>query len=147
VREAAAAGLVDVERGMIARKGWSPRLTDQQVKLRDTLLQTLERAGQEPPSVAELASAHGDDVVPLMRLLEQDGRVVQVEPDRWFARSAVDDLVGRLRLGMTVGREFTPAELREILGFSRKFLIPFLEFCDRHHITERRSSGRVLLGP
>ena len=147
VREAVAAGLVEVERGMIARKGWSPRLTEQQVKLRDALVQTLERAGQEPPSVTELVSVHGDDVVPLMRLLERDGRVVQVELDRWFARSAVDGLVGRLREGMTDGREFTPADLRDILGFSRKFLIPFLEFCDRHHITERRSSGRVLLGP
>jgi hypothetical protein len=48
---------------------------------------------------------------------------------------------------MPPGEEHTPAELREILGFSRKFLIPFLEYCDRLHITERRSSGRVLLGP
>lgn len=132
---------------MISRKGWSPRLTDRQAKLRETLIETMERTGREPPSVTELVTVHGDDVVPLMRLLERDGRVVQVEPDRWFARPAVDELVGRLREGMTAGREFTPADLRDILGFSRKFLIPFLEFCDRHHITERRSSGRVLLGP
>jgi selenocysteine-specific elongation factor len=147
VRDAVAAGLVAVERGMIARKGWSPRLTDEQVTLRDTLMRTLERAGQEPPSAAELALVHGEDVVPLLRLLESDGHVVQVEPDRWFARSVVDELIGRLRKGMTAGREFTPADLRDILGFSRKFLIPFLEFCDRRHVTERRSSGRVLLGP
>jgi selenocysteine-specific elongation factor len=147
VREAVAAGLVEVARGMIARTGWSPRLTDQQVELRETLMETLERAGREPPSVSELVAIHGEDVVPLMKLLERDGRVVQVEADRWFARPVVDGLVGLLRAGMRAGREFTPADLRDMLGFSRKFLIPFLEFCDRHHITERRSSGRVLLGP
>jgi selenocysteine-specific elongation factor len=132
---------------MIARTGWSPRLTDHQVELRETLMETLERAGREPPSVSELVTLHGEDVVPLMKLLERDGRVVQVEADRWFARPVVDGLVGLLRAGMRAGREFTPADLRDMLGFSRKFLIPFLEFCDRHHITERRSSGRVLLGP
>jgi selenocysteine-specific elongation factor len=147
VREAVARGLVDVERGMIARKGWSPRLSAPQSNLREALIETLEKAGGEPPSVTELVALHRDDVVPLLRLLERDGRVVQVEPDRWFAKGAVDDLVKRLRQGMADGREFTPADLRDILGFSRKFLIPFLEYCDRHHITERRSSGRVLMGP
>jgi selenocysteine-specific elongation SelB-like protein len=44
---------------------------------------------------------------------------------------------------MTEGREYSPAELREMLGLSRKYLIPFLEFCDRKRITERRATGRV----
>ena len=147
VRDAVAAGDLAVDGGLVARRGWAPRLTEHQRRLRDQLLETLERAGREPPSVAELASVHAGDVVALLRLLERDGSVVQVEPDRWFARAAVDELIARLRRGMVAGGEFTPADLRDILGFSRKFLIPFLEFCDRHHITERRSSGRVLLGP
>ncbi|MGQ0715245.1 MAG: selenocysteine-specific translation elongation factor [Gemmatimonadaceae bacterium] len=147
VRDAVAAGEVVIDRGLIARAGWSPRLTEQQQSLRDRLVETLERAGREPPSAGELAAVHGGDVVPLLRLLERDGLLVQVEPDRWFARTAVDELVSQLRAGMPAEREFTPSELRDILGFSRKFLIPFLEFCDRSHITERRSSGRVLLGP
>lgn len=146
VRDAVAAGEVVIDGGLIARAGWTPRLTVQQASLRDRLAEILEGAGREPPSLGELVAAHGDDVVPLLRLLEGNGRVVQVEPDRWFARAVVDDLVARLRTGMAAGREFTPADLRDILGFSRKFLIPFLEFCDRRHITERRSSGRVLVG-
>jgi selenocysteine-specific elongation factor len=79
--------------------------------------------------------------------MEREREVVAVEADRWFARPAVEEMIGRLRAGMTPGREHTPAELRDMLGSSRKYLIPFLEYCDRHHITERRSSGRVLLGP
>ncbi|MBA2686462.1 MAG: SelB C-terminal domain-containing protein, partial [Gemmatimonadaceae bacterium] len=47
---------------------------------------------------------------------------------------------------MQGGQIHSPAELREILGFSRKFLIPFLEYCDRHGVTERRFEGRVLRG-
>jgi selenocysteine-specific elongation factor len=147
VREAVASGEVQAEGGLIARRGWVPRLTERQLRLRGELMAALRRAGREPPSAAELEATHGTDVVPLLRLLEREREVVPVEADRWFARPALEELIGLLRGGMTPGREYSPADLREILGFSRKFLIPFLEYCDRHHITERRSSGRVLLGP
>ena len=147
VREALASGELQLEGGLLARRGWSPRLTDRQVRLRGDLLGALQRAGREPPSASELEVSYGGDVVPLLRLMEREREVVAVEADRWFARPAIEELISRLRVEMKPGREHTPAELRDILGFSRKFLIPFLEYCDRHHITERRSSGRVLLGP
>jgi selenocysteine-specific elongation factor len=147
VRESISSGELQLEGGLVARRGWAPRLSDRQVRLRNELLAELKTAGREPPSAAELEAAHGTDVVPLLRFLEREQRIIPVEADRWFERDALEDLTARLRAGMTPGREYTPAELRDILGFSRKFLIPFLEYCDRHHITERRSSGRVLLGP
>jgi selenocysteine-specific elongation factor len=147
VREAVGSGELQLDGGLVARQGWSPKLSDRQVRLRNALLAELKGAGREPPSAAELEATHGADVVPLLRFLEREQRIVAVEADRWFERDALEELTTRLRGGMTPGREYTPAELRDILGFSRKFLIPFLEYCDRHHITERRSSGRVLLGP
>ncbi len=147
VREAVASGALQLEAGLIARREWKPLLTDRQVRLRGDLLGALQRAGREPPSGSELEVSHGADVVPLLRLMEREREVVAVEADRWFARAALEEMIALLRRGMSPGREHTPAELRDILGFSRKFLIPFLEYCDRHHITERRSSGRVLLGP
>ncbi|HJR68151.1 MAG TPA: selenocysteine-specific translation elongation factor [Gemmatimonadaceae bacterium] len=147
VREALASGELRLEAGLLARRGWRPRLTDRQVRLRGDLLGALQRAGREPPSASELEVSYGDDVVPLLRLMEREREVVGVEADRWFARPAIEELINRLRVEMKPGREHTPADLRDMLGLSRKFLIPFLEYCDRHHITERRSSGRVLLGP
>ncbi|MDQ6689839.1 MAG: SelB C-terminal domain-containing protein, partial [Gemmatimonadota bacterium] len=45
---------------------------------------------------------------------------------------------------MAPGRVYVPAQLRDVLGFSRKYLIPFLEFCDRIGVTERRGEGRIL---
>jgi hypothetical protein len=40
--------------------------------------------------------------------------------------------------------EYGPSQLRDVLGFSRKYLIPFLEYCDRAGVTERRGDGRAL---
>jgi selenocysteine-specific elongation factor len=69
--------------------------------------------------------------------------VVAVEAGRFYAAEEVGRLVTTLRDGMTERREYSPAELRDVLGLSRKYLIPFLEYCDRKRITERRATGRV----
>ena len=53
-------------------------------------------------------------------------------------------MVDAMRNGLERGREYSPSELRDVLGLSRKFLIPFLEYCDRTGITDRRAQGRVL---
>jgi selenocysteine-specific elongation factor len=82
----------------------------------------------------------------LLRILEREGVVVLVESERYYAREVMNELVAALRRAMGDGREYSPAELRDVLGISRKYLIPFLEFCDRRGITARRSSGRVLQG-
>jgi selenocysteine-specific elongation factor len=81
-----------------------------------------------------------------MRILERESVLISVESDRYYAAAALEGLVDRLREGMAPGRDYSPSELRDIIGLSRKFLIPFLEYCDRHGITERRSAGRVLHG-
>jgi selenocysteine-specific elongation factor len=139
-------GLVAIDGGSVRRAGWSPRLTADQATLKSRLVEALKAAGAEPPSLDELGAEHGAAVGSLMRILEREGVVVPVEADRYYAADAVDALVRKLREGMAAGREYSPGELRDVIGVSRKFLIPFLEFCDRRGVTERRSGGRVLHG-
>ena len=136
--------LVTVDGGIIRRPTWAPLLSSEQQALKSTLVQTLQSAGPEPPSLSELGSAHGPSVAPLLRMLEREGTVVPVESDRYYAKDALESLVIRLRDGMRPGREYSPSELRDVIGLSRKYLIPFLEYCDRSGITERRPAGRVI---
>ena len=135
-----------MESGLVRRVGWEPKLSADQTGLKATLVSALMTAGSEPPSLGELSSVHGPSVIPIVRMLEREGSVVSVESDRYYHAAALTALVDRLRNGMVAGREYTPSELRDVIGLSRKFLIPFLEFCDRRGITERRSGGRVLHG-
>jgi selenocysteine-specific elongation factor len=94
--------------------------------------------------VGELVSRYGSSVPALLRFLERQGRIVQVETDRYYDRSTLEAMIGRLRTKLVPGQVYVPAQLRDVLGFSRKYLIPFLEFCDRNGITERRGEGRIL---
>ena len=147
VRTAAIGGHIEtMENGLVRRTGWKPTLSNDQTDLKATLAGALRTAGPEPPSLGELSTTHGPAVVPLIRMLEREGAVVSVESDRYYDAGALTALVDRLRKGMVAGREYTPGELREVIGLSRKYLIPFLEYCDRRGITERRSTGRVLHG-
>ena len=147
VRTAVISGhLETIENGLVRRTGWRPTLSNDQTDLKATLAGALRTAGPEPPSLGELSAAHGPSVVPIIRMLEREGTIVPVESDRYYDAGALTALVDRLRNGMIGGREYTPSELRDVIGLSRKYLIPFLEYCDRRGITERRSTGRVLHG-
>ena len=138
-------GRLDSTAGTLRQPGWAPRVSEQVEGLRQWVLERLRNAGMEPPSVAELRAERSTDVFPVLRLLEREGTLVAVEGDRYYASEAVDGAVDRLASAMASGAAFTPAQLRDVLGVSRKYLVPFLEFCDRRRITERRGEGRVFL--
>jgi selenocysteine-specific elongation factor len=133
-----------VVEGAIARLvDWAPTLRDGDLSIAAMVEACLAQAGSEPPSVPELAAAIGHDPLPVLRFLERQGKVVQVEEDRFYLAAALSALVGTLRERMLSGRVYSPAELRDITGLSRKYLIPFLEYCDRRGITARQDNGRI----
>jgi selenocysteine-specific elongation factor len=137
-------GRLQVTDGLIALAGWVPAVNGADAKLRSEIYSLLDSAAMEPPTVSELKERLKLDPLPVLRHLEREGEVVLVEASRYYAKSALDRAVARMRQEMQPGREYSPAELREVLGSTRKYLIPFLEYCDRHRITERHPGGRVL---
>jgi selenocysteine-specific elongation factor len=148
--ELSAEGRVVVAQGLVTRAGFSPSLSAAQFRPSTALMASIAAAGAEPPTIDELATHLGSDSVELMSLARwhaRDGALIAVEPNRYFARAAVDELKGRMAVGMADGRDYTPAELRDLLGLTRKFLIPFLEHCDRDGYTIRTGLGRRLMAP
>jgi len=138
------------EQGTIRLPDFAPRLGVAEQSLRDRLLDALDAAGREPPSVEELGqllAANADMIAAVGRLLAREGALVAVEPARFYPASVVQSLVALLREGMDPQRGYGPGELRELLGFSRKFLIPFLEYTDRAGITRRDQDGRRRILP
>jgi selenocysteine-specific elongation factor len=128
--------------GLIRQPGFSAELSGTDDALASAALATLTAAGPEPPSIAELIQKHGDKVANVLRFLERSGAVVKVEADRYYEVTALTALIARLGAVMSESREYSPAELREALSTSRKFLIPFLEYCDRRGLTIRSETGR-----
>ena len=110
----------------------------------ERVLSVLREAHLSPPSVPELERSLGRrDLLPLLRLAADGGRVEAVERDRYYTREALEQFTGILEeLGR--GGSIVPAQIRDRLGISRKFLIPLLEWADGRGITLRVGEGRIL---
>jgi selenocysteine-specific elongation factor len=145
----AESGELAVRHGLVARRGFSSTLTGAQQRIGEALVELLEVAGQEPPTLEELADrmpSSSEETSAVARWLAREGRLIAIEPSRYFAPSAVAQLHTKLRSGMRAGQDYSPADLKEFLDLTRKFLIPFLEYCDREGYTVRDGLGRRRLG-
>jgi selenocysteine-specific elongation factor len=144
IREMERAGEMESQGPVVRKMGWVPSPTKRDTEVSNHLVHDICAGSREPPSVGELVSRYGGSVPGLLRFLERQGRIVQVETDRYYDRSTLDGMIARLTEKLVPGQVYVPAQLRDVLGFSRKYLIPFLEYCDRNGITERRGEGRIL---
>lgn len=144
IREMERIGEIESRGPLVRKTGWTPSPSERDIQVSDHLAHDICAGNQEPPSVGELVSRYGTSVPALLRFLERQGRIVQVETDRYYDRGTLESMIGRLTAKLVPGQVYVPAQLRDVLGFSRKYLIPFLEYCDRNGVTERRGEGRIL---
>jgi selenocysteine-specific elongation factor len=142
------AALVDALAKTVAVDGRLLRLASHRITLsadqqaaRDRLVGELEAAGFSPPPLAELVAAHGANLV---AALVDSGEIVKVSPDIAFARDRFED--GKRAIAETIKTEgpATASRIRDVLGTSRKFLIPLLEHLDAAGFTVRDGDVRVL---
>jgi len=76
--------------------------------------------------------------------MAREGLVVAVGRDRFYESGALARERDRIVTILTDLGSASPAALRDRLGRSRKWLIPFLEWCDTQGITLRKGDERVL---
>jgi selenocysteine-specific elongation factor len=132
---------IELRAGVLTRAGWKAASGADAAKLAEIAV-ALEAGGVSPLSVAEMADQFGKETPALLRALEREGRAIAVAPDRYYSVKAVDSLLASLRAATAGGDEMTASQIRESLGLSRKYLIPFLEYCDRIGVSTRNGDYR-----
>jgi selenocysteine-specific elongation factor len=137
-------GRIEVDKTFVTPSGWTSRLGDREQRIANGIVDAIRTRESEPPAVSELESQFGNEVPKLLRYLARRGEVVKVSDDRYYSPQAVESMVVKLRSSLEPGRTYSPAELKEVLGVSRKYLIPFLEFCDVSGVTDRKVDGRSI---
>ena len=142
--ELTAKGMLEIRASVIALADWRPGTGGADVEALNALHQVLKLAGFQPPSVDELGQRFGARVLSLLRALEREGRAVAVAPDRYFSPEAVEGMIAKLRATGANAKPRRASEIKESLGLTRKFLIPFLEYCDRTGVTIRSGDTRTL---
>jgi selenocysteine-specific elongation factor len=129
--------------GMVRVGGFVPRVEGGNAQV-NKVVSHITQAGLTPPNTTELSQVMGaEDLSATLRLAAKEGRLEAVERDRYYAREPLERFVAAL-VDLGKAGPFTPAQLRDRLGISRKFLIPLLEWADAQGITVRVGEGRRL---
>jgi selenocysteine-specific elongation factor len=131
----------------VALVGRGPRLSQNEQKLLEQLVETFRGAGLQSPSVKECqqqASKNQSSVPQLLELAVANGQLIRIAPDYYLHADVEQAMRQRLHDEMRNRSGLTMSEIREILNTSRKFSVPFCEYLDRIGFTQRDGDLRVL---
>ena len=130
------------EGGAVVRApGWRAQVGDAGGRL----ARRLAEARWQLPTVAELQREFSDPSVPaLLAHLAREGSVERVDQERYALKQALEEFRRAVEETLRELGTATPAQFRDRLGLTRKYLIPLLEWADRRGITSRKGDTRVL---
>ncbi len=127
--------------GFIRLPGFVPTLTTVQQQQVERLLRQFSENPYTPPIHAEAEALVGAEILTL--LIEQ-GRLVKIGDGVLFLRETYDEALTRLVAYVRAHGKITAAQARDVLGTTRKYVLPLLEHMDERRITRRIGDERVL---
>jgi len=127
-------GLV-VERGVVRLASHRGRVADSPEA--QALIARLEAEPFAPPDPATLDADGG-----LVRTLVREGALVDLD-GIVFAAAALDDARARVQDALRERGSLTVADARDLLGSTRKFVLPILNRLDAEGVTRRRGDERI----
>jgi len=133
--------------GRVGLPQFAPALTPRQQEIRDRIEALFRESFLSPPrrgDVAGAVDAGPGETERLLRLLQDEGRLVRLRDDRIFHCETLDRARGTLEGALRERGPLTAAEIKEYLDTSRKNLIPLLEHFDQEGTTVRNGDYRSL---
>jgi selenocysteine-specific elongation factor len=106
-----------------------------------------KEAGFQPPEPASFAGHAGGNAASLEDLFDvcvAEGQLVAVSDTIYLHSDVEADMRRRVRDKLTGGASATVAEIRDLLGTTRKYAVPLCEYLDRAGVTRRDGDLRFL---
>jgi selenocysteine-specific elongation factor len=131
----------------IARADFKPKLSGNQRKLKEKLVVSFAEARFQPPEPASFAGQAGGNLAVVKDLLEvcvAEGYLVPIADDVYLHADTAAEMERLLREKLRGGAGLTVAEIRDLLGTTRKYAIPLCEYLDRIGLTRREGDLRLL---
>jgi selenocysteine-specific elongation factor len=144
-----AEGVVRLDRDKVRLGSHEVRLSPDQRTAVDRVEREFREAEASPPSPAEAlarAGVKGDEDHDLFQVLIESRRLVRVKESLFFHADALEAIQEKLVALLRERKEIGPGDIKDLLGISRKFAIPLLEFFDARRVTTRVGERRVLRG-
>jgi len=139
---------VVIEKDMIRLKSFSISLSDDKKAVKEKILKVLEQAAFQPPTKDELAqtiSLKKEEANELLKIMASEKSLVRINDSIYIPTTNYQKMLDGVKGFFSRKNEMTVGEFRDILGTSRKYALPFLEYLDSNKITLRVGEVRKLL--
>jgi len=138
-----------VSEGLIVSRDGRLSLAERTLDAGDLKAEQLrkELQGFSPPDLKKLSEVTGISTADIRALLDRfqsEGSVVALSGERYFTREAVDEATGRLLEFLADAGEITVSQFKDLLGTTRKYAVPLMEYFDRQKVTRRAGDVRVV---
>ncbi len=142
-------GVVRIDRDKVRRADHAVRLDPAQQRVVDVIELEFLKMEATPPSPEEAlarAGITGDEEHELFQVLTDAKKLVRVKESLFFHARALESIQDKLVALLRDRKEIGPADIKDLLGISRKYAIPLLEYFDGRRVTQRVGERRVLRG-
>ncbi|MBA4190701.1 MAG: selenocysteine-specific translation elongation factor [Planctomycetaceae bacterium] len=133
----------------VARADFKPKLSVNQRKLKDRIVEAISTAGFTPPEpkeFANLAAGNAAALNDIFAVAVAEELLVKITDDVYLSTEAEAEMRRRVTERLRGGSGATVAEIRDLLGTTRKFAVPICEYLDRIGLTRRDGDLRIWAG-
>jgi selenocysteine-specific elongation factor len=149
VAEGIASGRLVALEDVVGLRDRQPDLDDAKMAERTKVEDLFRESAFSPPSVvlaAERVGLREEAVRALIGMLTDQGRLVEVAEGMFFHREVLQQAQDTLVSHLKAHEEIGAVTFRDLVGASRKFVYPILDYFDLKGVTVRRGNLRYLKG-
>ena len=134
---------IGLKKGILFLLSRKPEVSSQQKVLISKILKILKDNPTNPPNEKMLISqiAGSKEIIDF---LIQEGEIVKLSDGILLESKNYDIMKNKLIDFLKINGSISIAQVRELLGISRKYIIPLLNKMDEEKITQRRENVRIL---
>jgi selenocysteine-specific elongation factor len=140
-------GEVVADERTVALRGYEPKLSQGERRLKAEIAEAYREGGLAPPDPSEWASLSGPKaaaVPELLNLLCEEERLVAIGPGLYLDFEVAAEIRRRVSERLGDGSAMSMADLRDLIGTTRKYAVPIGEYLDRIGLTRREGDLRRL---
>ncbi len=140
-------GLVFIKGEKITLPTHKPFLSEKEKSIKEKIVEMYRENLFSPPSlekVKETFVKDGDLAEELFKVLVEEKVLIKVASGIYFHSFAIAKARELITSFLKENGSITPAQFRDIIGSSRKFVLPLLEYFDKLKLTKRIGDKRIL---
>ncbi len=139
-------GQVAAEKDILRLATHQVRLAADEKALRERIETAYSQGGFTPPYFKDLLEAEKDkaQAKQVLSVLVNEGVLVKIKEDLYYHGPALEEIKSRLVEYFGAHERIGAPQFKDLVGLSRKYLIPLLEYFDAIKLTMRVGDERVL---